>query len=149
MQGLVNIGEVATRAGVSAKRVRHYESIGLIPKAARSEGNYRAYSERDVHTLRFIQHARALGFAIEAIRELLGLWRDRHRPSREVKRLVERHVAELRERIAELEAMLGALVHLAQHCRGDERPDCPILDGLERGVGGNLAARRRIRKEAH
>lgn len=126
----MNIGEAAKRAGINAKRVRHYETIGLVPKAARSEGNYRSYSESDVHTLRFIQRARVLGFAIEDIRALLNLWRDRRRPSREVKKLVERHAAELRERIAEFEGMLAALDHLARHCRGDERPDCPILEGL-------------------
>ena len=128
----MNISEAAKQAGVNAKRLRHYEAIGLVPKAARSQGNYRSYSESDVHTLRFIRQARALGFPIEDIRALLGLWRDRRRPSREVKRLVERHTCGLRERIAELQAMLGALEHLSRHCHGDERPDCPILDGLAR-----------------
>ncbi len=126
----MNIGEAARRAGINAKRVRHYEAIGVLPKAGRSPANYRSYSESDVHTLGFIRQARALGFAIDDIRTLLGLWRDRRRPSRDVKKLVERHAAELRERIAELEAMLGALEHLARHCHGDERPDCPILNGL-------------------
>jgi MerR family transcriptional regulator, copper efflux regulator len=132
IEGAMNIGEAAKRAGINAKRLRHYEAIGLVPKAARSDANYRAYSETDVHTLRFIKQARALGFSIEDIRALLGLWRDRRRPSREVKKLVERHAAGLRERIAELQAMLGALEHLARHCHGDERPDCPILDEIAR-----------------
>jgi Cu(I)-responsive transcriptional regulator len=126
----MNIGEAAKQAGVNAKRVRHYEAIGLLPKAARSSGNYRSYSENDVHTLRFIRQARELGFAIEDIRALLGLWRERRRPSREVKKLVQRHAAELRARIAELQAMVAALEHLAHHCHGDERPECPILDQL-------------------
>ncbi|HEV3011105.1 MAG TPA: Cu(I)-responsive transcriptional regulator [Burkholderiales bacterium] len=126
----MNIGEAAKRAGVNAKRVRHYEAIGLVAKAVRSEGNYRSYSETDVHTLRFIKQARALGFAIEDIRALLNLWRDRRRPSREVKKLVQRHAAELRGRIAELQSMVDALEHLAHHCHGDERPECPILDDL-------------------
>jgi len=142
----MNIGEAAQRAGVTAKRLRHYEAIGLMPKAARSHGNYRAYSESDVHTLRFIQHARLLGFAIEDIRALLGLWRDKRRTSREVKRLVERHGAELRERMAELEAMLGALEHLARHCHGDDRPDCPILEGLADGKHRNSSTFRRSAK---
>ncbi len=129
----MNIGQAARRAGINAKRVRHYEEIGLIPRAARTGGNYRAYAEADVNTLHFIQSARSLGFSIEDIRALVGLWRDRRRPSREVKRLVERHAAQLRTRIAELETMLGSLEHLARHCHGDERPDCPILEGLERG----------------
>jgi MerR family copper efflux transcriptional regulator len=135
----MNIGQAAAQSGVSAKRVRHYEAIGLIPKASRTFGNYRAYAANDVHTLRFIRHARGLGFPVDDIRELLGLWRNRRRPSREVKRLVERHAAVLRARIAELQAMLGTLEHLAQHCHGDDRPDCPILEGLEHGAPGNPA----------
>jgi MerR family copper efflux transcriptional regulator len=126
----MNIGEAAKQAGVNAKRVRHYEAIGLLPKAARSSSNYRAYSDNDVHTLRFIRQARDLGFAIEDIRALLGLWRDRRRPSREVKKLVQRHAAALRERIAEMQRMVSALEHLGHNCHGDERPDCPILDEL-------------------
>lgn len=129
----MNIGVLAAHAGISAKRVRHYEAIGLIPKASRSYGNYRTYGANDVHTLRFIQHARSLGFTIEDIRGLLGLWRNRRRPSREVKRLVERHAEGLRARVRELEAMIRALEHLARHCHGDERPDCPILEELEGG----------------
>ena len=89
----MNIGDAARRAGINAKRLRHYEAIGLVPKAARSVANYRSYSEAHVHTLRFIKQARALGFSIEDIRALLNLWRDRRRPSREVKKLVERHAA--------------------------------------------------------
>jgi len=126
----MNIGEAAQRAGVNAKRVRHYEAIGLLPKAARSAGNYRAYSESDVYTLGFIRRARDLGFTIEDIRALLALWRDRRRPSGQVKRLVERHSAALRQRIAEMEGMLGTLEHLARHCHGDHRPECPIMDDL-------------------
>lgn len=126
----MNIGEAARQAGVNAKRVRHYEAIGLLPKAARSVSNYRAYSDNDVHTLRFIRQARDLGFAIEDIRALLGLWRDRRRPSREVKKLVQRHTDALRARIAELQAMVGALENLGHRCHGDDRPECPILDDL-------------------
>ena len=130
----MNIGEVARQAGVNAKRVRHYEAIGLLPKAARSSGNYRAYSDNDVHTLRFIRQARDLGFAIEDIRALLGLWRDRRRPSREVKKLVQRHAAALRERIAEMQGLVATLEHLGHNCHGDDRPECPILDELAAGV---------------
>jgi MerR family copper efflux transcriptional regulator len=126
----MNIGEAARQAGINAKRVRHYEAIGLLPKAARSTSNYRAYSENDVHTLRFIRQARDLGFAIEDIRALLGLWRDRRRPSREVKKLVQRHADALRARIAELQAMVGALENLGHRCHGDDRPECPTLDDL-------------------
>lgn len=129
----MNIGEAAKRAGLNAKRVRHYESIGLVGKPSRTGSNYRDYSDADVHTLRFVQRARAMGFPIEDIRALLGLWQDRRRPSRDVKRLVQRHAADLQARIAELQAMLGALEHLAHHCQGDDRPDCPILDDLHSG----------------
>src|SRR5690349_9697357 len=129
----MNISQAATASGVSAKMLRHYETIGLVPKARRTSSNYRNYTDADVHTLRFIRTARDLGFSIDDIRALLALWRDRQRPSREVKRLAERHAGELRTRIAELEAMLAALDHLAKHCHGDGRPECPILDGLAGG----------------
>ena len=138
MHGM-NIGQAARQAGISAKRVRHYEEIGLIPRAARTGSNYRSYSDTDVSTLHFIQRARSLGFSIEDIRALVGLWRNRRRPSREVKRLVERHAAELQARIAELGAMLESLKHLALHCHGDDRPECPILEGLEQEGPGTQA----------
>jgi Cu(I)-responsive transcriptional regulator len=130
--GLYSIGEAAARAGVSVKMVRYYESIGLMPPASRTEGGYRLYAERDVHALVFIRRARALGFSIEEIGRLLALWRNRRRTSAEVKQLTARHIEALNEKIAELEAMRDALHHLAQHCHGDERPDCPILEGLAR-----------------
>lgn len=132
----MNISQAAAGSGVSAKMLRHYETIGLISKARRTSSNYRSYTDADVHTLRFIRTARDLGFSIDDIRSLLALWRDRQRSSREVKRLAERHAGELRTRVAELDAMLGALEHLARHCHGDERPDCPILTGLESGNSG-------------
>jgi MerR family copper efflux transcriptional regulator len=136
----MNISQAAAASGVSAKMLRHYETIGLVPKARRTAANYRSYSETDVHTLRFIRTARDLGFSIDDIRALLALWRDRQRPSREVKRLAERHARELRARIGELEAMLVALEHLVHHCHGDERPDCPIIDGLEAGIARRRSA---------
>jgi len=126
----MNISQAATASGVSAKMLRHYETIGLVPKARRTSSNYRTYTDADVHTLRFVRTARELGFSIDDIRALLALWRDRQRPSRDVKRLAERHATELRTRVAELQAMLAALEHLARHCHGDERPECPILEGL-------------------
>jgi len=138
----MNIGQAAEASGVSAKMLRHYEAIGLMPKTKRTSSNYRNYTPADVHALRFIRTARDLGFSIDDIRALLALWRDRGRPSREVKRLAERHAAELRQRIAELEAMLAALEHLGRHCHGDARPDCPILDGLEAGRVARGAGRR-------
>ena len=125
-----NIGEAARTSGVSAKMIRYYESIGLIPRAARSDSGYRHYGEADIHTLRFIRRARDLGYPLETIVQLLALWRDQDRPSAEVKRIALEHAATLRRKIAELEVMVGAIEHLATHCRGDHRPDCPIMDDL-------------------
>lgn len=129
-QGFLNIGEAAAASGVSAKRIRHYESTGLIPEAGRTFSNYRLYSPSDVHALQFVRRARDLGFALPEIKELLALWRDRSRRSSDVRRIALQHVEELGARIAELEAMRRTLRHLAASCHGDARPDCPILDDL-------------------
>lgn len=129
----MNIGEAARASGVSAKMIRHYESIGLVPPPARSDADYRVYGEREVHTLRFIRHSRDLGFSLEQIRALLGLWQDRDRPSREVRTLAQQHLAEVDAKLAELQAMKTTLQQLVRSCHGDERPDCPILDTLETG----------------
>ena len=132
-QGFHNIGEAASLTGVSAKMIRHYESIGLVPPPARSEADYRVYGERELHLLRFIRHSRDLGFSLEQIRALLGLWQDRERPSREVRALAQQHLDELETKLAELQAMKATLQQLVHSCHGDERPDCPILDSLEDG----------------
>jgi MerR family copper efflux transcriptional regulator len=129
-RGLMDIGLAARESRVSAKMIRHYESIGLLPKVARTFANYRVYTPNDVHTLRFIKRARTLGFPMEDIKELLGLWQNRSRSSAAVKKIVGRHVGELRHKIAELESMADTLEHLAKHCHGDHRPECPILDDL-------------------
>jgi MerR family copper efflux transcriptional regulator len=126
----MTIGEAAKSSGVSAKMIRHYESIGLLPKAQRTEAGYRLYDDNDVHTLRFIQRARSLGFPLETIRTLLALWRNRRRSSAQVKELALRHVADLERKIAEMQSMARTLKHLAHNCHGDERPECPILDDL-------------------
>ncbi|MDQ0143546.1 Cu(I)-responsive transcriptional regulator [Cupriavidus necator] len=123
----MNIGEAAQASGVSAKMIRHYESIGLVAAPPRTDGGYRRYDERAVHTLRFVRRARNLGFSLDEIRNLLSLWHDRGRASADVKALTLRHVADLELRIAELAAMRDTLRELAQHCNGDDRPDCPIL----------------------
>ena len=130
MNALVNIGEAARRSGVSAKMLRHYESLGLLAPVARSEAGYRLYSESDVRTLQFIKRARGLGFSMDEITQLLDLWRNRRRTSASVKRIAQQHVDELGERIAALQAMQRSLGQLLDHCQGDERPDCPILDDL-------------------
>jgi Cu(I)-responsive transcriptional regulator len=129
----MNIGQAAAASGVSAKMIRHYEDIGLVQRPKRTTSNYRTYSENDVHMLRFVRAARDLGFSLKQIGDLLGLWRDRRRPSRKVKALVMEHVAGLDRKIAEMQAMKATLEHLAHHCHGDERPDCPILDDLSGG----------------
>ncbi len=129
----MNIGDAAAASGVSAKMIRHYESLGLFTAPQRSEAGYRVYGEREVHLLRFIRHSRDLGFSLEQIRALLGLWQDRARPSREVRALAQAHLAELEAKLAELQAMQATLQTLVNSCHGDERPDCPILATLEGG----------------
>ncbi len=128
--GLHEIGAAAAMSGVSVKMIRHYEKIGLIPRATRTRANYRVYSDSDVHTLRFIRRARDLGFTLPQVNTLLALWRDRGRASADVKRLALGHVAAIDQRIAELQAMRDTLQDLADCCRGDTRPECPILAEL-------------------
>jgi len=124
------IGEAAEASGVSAKMIRHYEAIGVVPPARRTGANYRLYDDADVHTLRFVRRARDLGFPIGRIQELLSLWRDAGRSSADVKALALAHVAGIDARIDELQAMRATLMDLAGRCHGDDRPDCPILGGL-------------------
>jgi MerR family copper efflux transcriptional regulator len=129
MSTMVTIGQAAQRSGVPAKTIRYYESIGLV-RPARGENKYRAYGDSEVETLRFINRARALGFTLKEVHALLALYRDRRRSSRDVKKLALRHVEQLDRKIDELTAIRNAVLELARHCRGDERPDCPILDDL-------------------
>lgn len=125
-----NIGDAASRSGVSAKMVRHYESLGLLPEVARTDAGYRQYTESNVHTLRFIRRARDLGFSMAEIAELLKLWQNKGRASADVKRIALDHAADLHRRIEEMTAMKRTLERLADCCHGDQRPDCPILDEL-------------------
>lgn len=126
----VTIGQAAALSGISAKMVRHYESLGLLPRVGRTDSGYRQYSEAEVHTLRFIKRARDLGFSMTEIAELVALWQNRRRASASVKRIAQQHVAELTQRIEAMQAMQRTLNQLLHHCHGDERPDCPILDDL-------------------
>jgi MerR family transcriptional regulator, copper efflux regulator len=126
----MNIGDAAKASGVSAKLIRYYESIGLIPEAGRTASGYRVYTAAEVNTLRFIKRARTLGFSIERIQHLVGLWQDKARASSEVKHIALEHVTELEAKIAEMQAMRDALRELADACHGDHRPDCPILRDL-------------------
>lgn len=126
----MNIGQVAARTGVTAKSIRYYESINLIPAAGRSQGGYRQYDDRDVQILRFIKRARGLGFSVAQVGELLSLYRDTDRAASEVKGIVQSRIAEIDAKLAELTSMRGTLSELAHRCHGSERPDCPILDDL-------------------
>lgn len=126
----MNIGRASKATGVSQRMIRHYEAIGLIPKAARRDSGYRDYGERDVHTLRFIRRARDLGFPIEEIGKLLALWLDRGRASSDVKALALARADELKRKEREIQVMRRSLEQLARNCHGDDRPDCPILEDL-------------------
>ena len=126
----MNIGEAAQGSGVSAKMIRYYEEIGLIGRAARKANGYRRYTDAEVHTLRFVKRARSLGFSVEQVARLVALWRNPRRSSAEVKRIALAHIAALEQKIAELQSIAQALKHLAGHCHGDHRPECPILEGL-------------------
>ena len=133
--GPVTIGTAAALSGISAKMVRHYEALGLLPPVTRSDSGYRQYSAADIHTLRFIKRARDLGFAMAEIAELVALWQNRRRASASVKRIAQKHVDELAARIEAMQAMQRTLRQLLHHCHGDERPDCPILDDLAGQAG--------------
>lgn len=129
----MNIGEAATLSGVSAKMVRHYESLGLLPAVSRTDSGYRQYGEREVHTLRFIRRARDLGFSMVEIGELLKLWQNQRRSSANVKKIAQHHISQLEAKMAEMAAMRKTLQHLVHCCSGDDRPDCPILEELAHG----------------
>ncbi len=124
------ISQAAQQSGVSAKMIRHYEELGLIPKVRRSSSGYRLYSEEDLHFLKFIKQARELGFSTARIKALLGLWRNPSRSSRDVKALAKNHIGELETKIKDLEQMRATLLELVNSCRGDQRPQCPILNRL-------------------
>ena len=126
----MNIGEASKASGVSTKMIRYYESIGLIKAPLRTESGYRVYSDNDVHALRFISQARDLGFSVEQMGSLLALWRDRSRASADVKSIALEHIRALDEKARALQAMSKTLRHLADHCHGDDRPDCPIIEGF-------------------
>ncbi|MBI3155575.1 MAG: Cu(I)-responsive transcriptional regulator [Burkholderiales bacterium] len=130
----MNIGQAATASGVTPKMIRHYESLGLLPRVARSGSGYRIYDDRALHTLRFIRRAREMGFGLDEIAALLTLWGNRRRASAEVKALAARHVAALQARIERMQAMQRTLQQLVDACHGDGRPDCPILDDLAGGA---------------
>ncbi|MBB4822361.1 MerR family copper efflux transcriptional regulator [Pseudomonas alcaligenes] len=131
----MNIGQAAKKSGLTAKMIRYYESIGLLPEAGRSDSGYRQYSQQDLHSLAFIRRSRDLGFSLEEVGKLLQLWQDRGRASADVKALARDHITELNRKIAELAGLRDTLQELVDHCQGDHRPDCPILKDLESGGG--------------
>ena len=137
----MNIGDVAKATGISAKMIRYYEDTGLIRAALRTYSGYRVYTENDIHTLRFVRRARDLGFTVKQIDDLLTLWRDRERASADVKQIALRRVAELEKKMLELKEMTETLRHLAANCRGNNRPDCPIISSL-----GNIAPDEPVRQ---
>lgn len=137
----MNIGEAAARSGVPAKTIRYYEDIALIDSADRSANGYRSYSDEDVHTLRFVARARSLGFTVAQCRDLLALYRDRSRSSADVKAIAEDHMSEIDEKIEGLKAMRETLAVLTRKCHGDERPDCPIIEGLATGRAAEKRAK--------
>ncbi len=139
----MNIGAAARASGVSAKMIRYYESIGLIPDVGRSAAGYRVYGQEDVHTLTFISRARDLGFSVAEMGELLALWRDQSRASGDVKAIALKHVAELEDKARALQAMSRTLRHLAENCHGDHRPHCPILADLAAPATTPAPARQR------
>jgi MerR family gold-responsive transcriptional activator of gol and ges genes len=128
----MNIGEASAISGVSAKLIRHYESLGIVPKAVRSDAGYRIYKESDVHILSFVKKARSLGFSMKEIKKLVSLWRNKSRASSDVKNLAQTHIKQLESKIHELQMMTNTLKHLSNSCQGDHRPDCPILEGLSK-----------------
>ena len=127
----MNIGEVSLLSDVNSKMIRRYEEQGIIPKAGRTHAGYRQYTEKDVNVLRFVKRARELGFSMKDIKQLVSLWRNKSRPSAEVKKIALRHQAELKKKFVEIQVLLNTINKLVENCHGDDRPDCPILDGLD------------------
>jgi Cu(I)-responsive transcriptional regulator len=130
----MNIGKASKASGLSAKMIRYYESVGLLPEAARRDSNYRDYDETDVHRMVFIRRARELGFEVDLIRNLMGLWSDRSRSNAEVRAIAMKHVAEMEAQAAKLQDMIGTLKDLVGTCKRGNRPDCPIMMELAGGA---------------
>lgn len=126
----MNIGQVSKLSKVNAKMIRRYESVGIIPKAGRNPSGYRQYSQNDIHILKFVKKGRELGFSMIDLKQLVSLWRNKSRPSLQVKSIATKHAAELEKKLDEIQAMLFKINTLIKNCHGDNRPDCPILDEL-------------------
>lgn len=130
----MNIGQAAKQSGISAKMIRYYEDIGLLPASKRTDAGYRMYSEEDIKTLKFIQHSRELGFSTEQMKELMSLWRNEGRQSAEVKQLTQKHIDALNKKIADLQAMVSALQQSVDCCAGNQQAECEILNQIEQGA---------------
>jgi MerR family copper efflux transcriptional regulator len=141
----MNIGEAAQAAGLTAKMIRDYEALGLIPQASRTESGYRQYTKRDVDMLRFIRQARSMSFSIKQVEQLLSLWSDTRRQSRDVKALAHAQMAELDRKMAELASMKASLEQIVSSCPGDDGADCPILSKLSDYAAPALSNERRQR----
>lgn len=141
---MLNIGQASAASGVSSKMIRHYEELGLLPAAKRTDAGYRQYDDAAVQALKFVRHSRDLGFSTDQIRALLGLWHDRARPSREVRALAQAHLDELDQKIREIQAMKSTLESLVHCCHGDDRPECPIIESLA-DPAADAAPRARMR----
>lgn len=126
----MNIGQVAQQSGMSSKMIRYYEEIGVLDTITRSSTGYRIYQDQDLKTLQFIQHARQLGFSTQMIRELIGLWKNEHRQSAEVKKLALKHIQDLNQKIVDLQAMVAVLQQSVNACADNEASDCEILKHL-------------------
>jgi Cu(I)-responsive transcriptional regulator len=147
----MSIGEASFRSGVPAKTIRYYEQIGLVSPSSRQTNLYRTYNQDDVAMLQFVGRARGLGFSIEDLRNLVALYRDRARSSRDVKALASQHLERIDRKIAELQSLRHALADLVRRCRGDHRPDCPIIDDLSGAAAPHIepgVKRNRRRPEA-
>lgn len=136
----MNIGEAAQATGISAKMIRHYESIGVLPRPCRGTSGYRRYATQDLQRLHFIRNARDAGLSTEQIKRLLSLWLERNRSAREVKGLVADHLGAIEQRIEGLVRIRNSLAHLVAHCAGEARPECPILDHLAQTAGPVIAS---------
>ena len=134
----MNIGEASRKSGISAKMIRYYEDVGLLPRARRTAAGYRHYQQQDIHILRFIRQTRNLGFSMPKIRQLLALWQNKRRKSSAVKAIAQEHIRELDALLENLGQIRRTLSHLAAHCQGDNRPECPILEGLEEITIGEM-----------
>jgi Cu(I)-responsive transcriptional regulator len=129
----MNIGEISKKAELPTKTVRYYADVGLVKPTGRSASGYRVYDDKALRKLIFVRRSRAMGFSIEECRKLLDLYEDQTRASSDVRKIAKHHLVEIEAKLTELKKLQEELSMLVNTCSGDTRPDCPILDALERG----------------